>query len=115
MITAQNPSTVVQDFSFFKAPADGAYKVSVLADGAWTEAPSDLICFKGVVDDFKEESYEACDLYVKTEIKAQDFAYLKVETVSSNTLGATIKAPLADDTTIENDKLRITFQEPGVF
>lgn len=50
MVTAQNPSTVAQDLFFFKAPGDGAYKASVLADGAWTEVPSDLICYQGTKD-----------------------------------------------------------------
>lgn len=95
---------------FFKVPSDGAYKASVLANGAWTEIPSDLICFEGTKDDFKAESFEACDLYVKTEIKAQDFAYLKVETVTSDTNGATVKAALADDSIIENENLRIEFK-----
>ena len=115
MITAQNPSTVVQDLFFFKAPSDGAYKASVLANSAWTEIPSDLICFQKTKDTFKADTVEECDLYVKTEIKAQDFAYIKVETVSADTNGATVKAPMADseDTVIENENLRISFQQPA--
>lgn len=70
MITAQNPSTVDSNLFFFKAPADGAYKTSVLQDGAWSEVPSDLICFKGTENTEKADTYEACDLYIQTEIKA---------------------------------------------
>ena len=50
MITAQNPSTVDSNMFYFKAPSDGAYKTSVLQDGAWTEVPSDLICFTATQD-----------------------------------------------------------------
>ena len=46
MVTAQNPSTVDSNLFGFKAPAEGAYKTSVLKDGAWVSAPSDLICFE---------------------------------------------------------------------
>ena len=105
MITAQNPSTVTQNMIYFKAPADGAYKTSVLQDGAWMEVPSDLICFEATQDDSEAERYEACDLYIKTEIKAQDLAYIKVETVAADALGATIKTPKSDNTSIKNENL----------
>lgn len=109
MVTAQNPSTVAQDLFFFKAPGDGAYKASVLADGAWTDVPSDLICYQGTKDNKSADSYEACDLYIKSEIKAQDFAYLKIETVASDTPGATLKTAQAEDTVLENENLKIEF------
>lgn len=52
MVTAQNPSTVDSNIFYFKAPADGAYKTSVLQDGAWSIVPSDLICFEATKDTF---------------------------------------------------------------
>ena len=70
MITAQNPSTVDSNITFFQVPSDGAYKTSVLQDGAWTEVPSDLICFEATEDTKKADTFDACDLYIKTTIKA---------------------------------------------
>lgn len=75
------------------------------------EVPSDLICFEATQDDSEAESYEACDLYIKTEIKAQDLAYIKIETVSADVLGATIKTPKSENTSIENEHLKVDFQE----
>ena len=70
MITAQNPSTVDSNITFFQVPSDGAYKTSVLQDGAWTEVPSDLICFEATEDTKKADTFESCDLYIKTTVKA---------------------------------------------
>lgn len=56
-----------------------------------------------------------CDLYVKTEIAAQDFAYLKVETVSTDVNGATVKTPLSENLAIENEHIKLEFQKATDF
>ena len=43
---------------FFKAPADGAFKASVMQNGAWSEVPSDLICFDAIENTEEAESNE---------------------------------------------------------
>lgn len=83
MLAAQNPSTVTQSMLSVSAPASGAYIVSTINyNQTWTEVPSDLICYTAVEDTQAADTYEACDLFIKTKVPAFGYTYLKIEAVS---------------------------------
>lgn len=105
MISVHNPSTVKQELLRFTVPANLSYKAyKINSDSAWEEVPSDLLCYTATKDNRQADQYAACELFIKSEVKAHDLAYIKVEVTSADNAQA---VPIVDSDTIENENINL--------
>lgn len=63
------------------------------------------MCYTAESDTKRGKTFEACDLFIKTEVAANEMAYLMVEATDS----ATAAVPQVDDRKIENSHLAVEY------
>lgn len=105
IVAAHNPSTVAREMLRFSVPFEGtSFATSVLAeDSEWKSVPSDLICFEATRDTPEADSYQACELFIQTQVAPSDFTLVKVESVTGKEGAASVtKADQEDPSTIQN-------------
>ena len=75
------------------APHEAAYKVFTVSEReTWEWTPADLLCHTSTSDDASAADFSACELYIRANVPAQGFTFIKVERCEPGEHGAAVPA-----------------------